>query len=129
VLPVGGGTISTNLKNTIWAECAAWGHLGAWQDRYLLWSAIEVPLNVSVKIGLLPGFNENTVITSVTTALSTMLSAANREIGGTLTFNELYQTVNAVAGVSWCEFTTPIDSVEVENGQILTAGTMTVTVS
>jgi len=128
VVPNDGGPMSTPLKDDIWAACAAKGHLGPWSERYLLFDAIEVPLNVTVRIGVLTGYSTQTVSNNVSTAIANVLAPANRAIGETLEFSELCRAVTGVAGVAWEDFTTPEEDVTLEKGQIHTAGTITVTV-
>ena len=129
VVPNGGGPMSSLLKDQIWAACAEWGHLGAYLERYILMDATEAPVNISVKIGILPGYTTETVVNAVTTAIQAVLAAANEEIGAALSFNDLFQAANAVAGVSYADFISPTSDVPRAPGEINVAGVITVTVA
>jgi hypothetical protein len=129
VVPDGGGPMSSLLKDQIWAECGSWGHLGPWKERYILLDAVAVPLNVSMRIGVLQSYTPESVRAAVEAAVTSLLAAQNRTIGGTLEFSELQRTANAVAGLSWVEFDGPKEDVKSSNGEIITPGVITATVS
>ncbi len=126
VVPNGGGPMSSQLKDEIWAELADWGHLGEWKKRYILLDATEAAVNVSVNIGILPGYTQQTVVNAATAAIQNVLAPENQEIGGTLDFNDLFRAANGVAGVSYADFVTPTDDVTRGVGEINVAGTIVV---
>lgn len=126
VVPDGGGPMSSLLKEQIWAQCGSWGHLGPWKERYILLEAVSVPVNISVRIGVLQGYSGDAVRTAVETAIADLLAPQNRTIGGPLEFAALHQAVSSVAGVSWAEFDSPKEDVTCKAGEILTQGVVTV---
>lgn len=129
IVPDGGGSMSTNFKNTILAELQDWGHMLNWSGRYLLTDAEEYPVDVTVRIGVASGYNSNTVSAAVLTALNNLFAIDVRGIAETLTFTDLHYAVQNVTGVSYCEFTTPTSDVSPGDGAIITAGTFSITVA
>jgi len=129
VVPEGGGPMSSLLKEQIWAYCGERGHLGPWKERYILKDAVEIPVNVSVRIGVLQGYSSDSVRTAVIAALNSIFAPEDRTIGGSITFTELHAAASAVAGVSWVEFDAPMTGVTIANGQIPAAGAITVTIT
>ncbi len=128
VVPAGGGPMSPALQSEIWSQCADWGHLGSWQQRYLLFDATAVQVPVSVTIGVAPGLSPQAVVAAVTEAIQALVSPANMGIGQPLTFLSLFQAVSWVAGVTYTEFITPTSDVVPANGQVITLGSVTVLV-
>jgi hypothetical protein len=127
VVPDGGGPMSTLLKQQIWAVCGEWGHLGPWKERYILLDAVADPLNVAMRIGVLPNNSPEAVTSAAITSVTNLLAPQNRTIGGRLAFTDLQKTANAVTGLSWVEFDSPKQDVPAENGHIITAGVVTAT--
>ena len=127
VVPSGGGPMSTNFKNLILAELQDWGHMQNWSERYVLVDAVEVPVDVNVRIGLAPGYNSSTVIASVMSSLTDLFDIENRGISEPLLFTDLHYSVQNTTGVSYCEFTTPSVDVYPGDGGIITNGSFTVT--
>lgn len=127
VVPDGGGPMSTILENLIHTELGEWGHLGDWDERYLLFDATEDAVAVTAKIGIETGHTPATVKSNVETALAAFFEPENLDIGETVTFLDVYQTVTGVAGVAWVQFTTPTSDVTVDDGHIAVAGTLTIT--
>jgi uncharacterized phage protein gp47/JayE len=127
VVPDGGGPMTTLLKEQIWAECGSWGMYGSWKNRYLLFDATEVAVNIVARIGVLSGYSPDTVIGAVIAALTAVLDVQNRTIGGTLQFADLHAAASAVAGVSWVEFDAPEEDTTSGNGEVVVAGTISVT--
>lgn len=129
VVPDGGGPMSTLLKQQIWAVCGEWGHLGPWKERYILLDAIADPLNIAMRIGVLPNYSPEAVQTAAITAVTNLLAPQNRTIGGRLAFTDLQKTANSVTGLSWVEFDSPKQDVTSANGHIVTPGVITATIS
>jgi hypothetical protein len=127
VVPDGGGPMSTLLKQQIWAVCGQWGHLGPWKERYILLDAVADPLNVAMRIGVLPNYSPEAVTTAAITSVTNLLAPQNRTIGGRLAFTDLQKTANSVTGLSWVEFDSPKQDVPAANGHIITAGVVTAT--
>lgn len=127
VVPEGGGPLTQYQRDTIHGELAQWGHLGDWQERYLLFDATEVAVNVTGKLGITAGYTPVNVIAAAQQAVQDLLSADNQDIAGRLRMSDLYTAVNGVAGVSYCELSAPTQDVQAENGSILAAGTINVT--
>lgn len=128
VVPDGGGPMSSLLHDQILAQCASWGHLGDWSGRYIIRDAVAMPLNISMRIGLLQGYTSEATVAAVRSAVQTLLAPQNRTIGGVLTFADLHRTVSAVAGVSWVEFDAPTGDTRSGAGEIVTEGTIGITV-
>ena len=129
VVPNGGGAMSTPLKAQLLAKCADWGHLGAWEKRYILQDAVEVAVDPVIRIGVSTGYPDNGVKAAVTSAVTSFFAAANQEVGGLLDYALLHQAISAVPGVSWVEIDSPTDDVVRAAGEINTAGSISVTVS
>lgn len=129
VVPDGGGPMSSYLRDSILTECREWGHMGNWSGRYILNDATEIPVNVSVRIGVSDGYEAEAVRTQVATALSGLFAPELLAIGGGLDFVSLHTAALAVSGVSWVEIDAPATSVSGTPGGILTAGTITVSVT
>jgi uncharacterized phage protein gp47/JayE len=129
VVPAGGGTMTTYLRNLILDDLTMWGHLGSWEGRYLLFDATEQAVNVSVRIGVLAGHNTTTVSNAVIAAVNTFFDPANQEIGQDVTYSALHTAIDAVTGVSWSDITTPAEDVSVANGYLPVAGSVSVVIS
>ena len=129
VVPDGGGPMSDNFKNSILSELQDWGHMQNWSQRYLLVDAEEYPVDVTVRIGVSPGYNSNTVSAAVITSLNELFAIDMRGIAEPLSFTDLHYAVQNTTGVSYCEFTTPINDITPGDGAIITPGTFTVTVA
>lgn len=125
VVPEGGGPMSSLLKEQIWAQCGNWGHLGNWRSRYVLTDAIAVPVNVAMRVGVLPGNQPDVVTSAVISSVQNVMAIENQTIGGTLRFAVLHQAASAVAGVSWVEFDAPISDTVAPAGHVITAGMIT----
>lgn len=129
VVPEGGGPMSTLLQSQILSECGTWGHLGAWHNRYILKDAVELPTNITCQIGVVQGYTSEGVKSAVVDALTSFLSADQRTIGGSITLTELHAVVSAVSGVAWEEFLSPVTTILSGMGQIITPGTIYISVS
>jgi hypothetical protein len=137
VVPAGGGPMSTLLKNRIWDQLAAWGHLGRWRGRYILVDAIAQPVNVAMRIGVLEGYVPDVARSAAIAAIANVLAPENRSIGehkdtgtpGRIDFSEFHSAASAAAGVSWVEFDAPNDDVIVPDGFVATAGTISAMVA
>jgi uncharacterized phage protein gp47/JayE len=126
-VPEGGGAMSNELRETVFAQLESWGHFGNWRERYILSDATPVSVAVTCRIGITPGNVGSTVAAAVQAAIENLFTVEHMDIQGTLSYTTLHQTVSAVTGVSWVEFSSPIDSVSAGIGEILTAGTITIT--
>ena len=127
IVSEGGGPMSDQLEILITAKCCDWGHLGAWTGRYIISDAVEVPVNITCRIGIVAGYSSQAVISAVQAALTSLLSTNSQIIAGTLSYSDIHSTALSVAGVSWADIDLPLADVSAGNGEILTAGTMTVT--
>ena len=120
--------MTTYLREMVEAECAAWGHLGIWDKRYIHKDAIQNVVNVSATIGLHYGANPTRVISEAITQVQTLLLPENQEIEGTLDFGDLHAAIMGITGVSWVEFDTPSEDVYAGIGGINVFGTATFTI-
>ena len=128
VVPNGGGPMSSLLTEQILALLCRKGHLGSWPNRYILLDATEAPLSVAARIGVLPGYAAETVRNAVIAAIQGALAVENQSLGGTQAFLDLHRAAAAVAGCSWVEFDSPTGDVTSGLGELITAGTVSVTV-
>lgn len=128
VVPDGGGAISSGLRETIYSQLMSWGHFGAWRERYIVKDAVEKPQNVSLKIGIEAGYSQSAVTTAVQTAITEFFSPEKIGIHENIPFLDLYKTASNIAGVAWVDFDSQAD-LTAEIGEILTAGTISVTAS
>lgn len=129
VVPEGGGSLSDYTKTLIKTELQAKGHLGTWSNRYIIKDATTVSTDITCTIGLEDGYGESSVKTAINTALESLFSLDNLDIGSNLSFSDLHHAVSQVSGVSYVEFTSPVATVVAETGQRLTLGTVSITVS
>jgi hypothetical protein len=136
VVAEGGGPMSTLLKTQIWDQLTSWGHLGRWRGRYILVDAIEQPVHVAMRIGVLQGYVPDAVWSAAIAAIANILAPQNRTIGerkemgteGRIDFAEFHQAASAVSGLSWVEFDAPTEDVIVPDGHLAVPGTITATV-
>ena len=126
VAPEGGGAITATLYGYVMAACRLNGALGNWHKRYIIFSAIEDQINISLKLGVEYGYNTNTVISSVTAAINSFFLVDNMGVYAPFLVSDLFQTVMAVPGVSWLDFINLVD-IQPAIGQRLVAGTITIT--
>ena len=126
-VPEGGGALPQQMVDDIYAVLTDKGALGIWEGRYFVESAIEVPVDVTCTIGIVTGYQSASVISAVVTKIQTFLSVDNQTISGTLSFRELFSAIIATAGVKSEVLVTPSSDVTAGVGEILIAGTITVT--
>ena len=117
VLPEGGGLMSTPLKEIIFGELREWGHLGNWDNRYILLDAISVPINVTCRINISSGV-ESTVQNNVYQTILGLFSLDKNKINGEFDFTDLNVTTSRLAGVNWIEFDEPKTDVSLGIGRI-----------
>lgn len=127
VIPNGGGPMPSMLKETIYNECEAWGHLGSWDGRYILKDAEEVTVDITASVGLSINTNQSTINTSIRNNLTALLAVDTQEIAGTLLFDDVFNAFMDVSGVANVTITSPSRDVTAPNGSILTLGTVTIT--
>jgi hypothetical protein len=127
VVPYGGGPIPSTMRDDILGVLQEAGGELNWEGRYVIMDATEVPVDVTCVLGISIGYQSSPVISQVITKIQTALSVDNQTINGTLSFSSLFSSVVATAGVKSVNFTTPATDVSVGIGEILTAGTITVT--
>jgi hypothetical protein len=125
----GGGDMSSTLYNSVMDVCRERGALGGWYKRYLLYNAIEYPIDVTATIGVQYGYNPSSVISSVTTATNLFFHVDNRDIAEVFYIGDLHTVLMAVPGVSWVEFTDDVINTDPGNGNIITLGSLTIIVS
>lgn len=128
VVPEGGCPMSAPMYRTIMDQLKTWGHFGDWEMRYLLNDATSVPVNISCRIGLRPGYDSTAVCAAVQAALSALISPYFLGVGDTLSYTQLHMTASAVPGVAWAEFSAPTNDVTSGIGEMLTPGTISVVV-
>ena len=128
VLPEGGGPMSSPLKEIIYQELREWGHLGNWDNRYILLEAISVPINIACRVNIANGYADSTVQNNVYQAILNQFVFDNLTINGRFDFTDLNVTASRVAGVNWIEFDEPKADVILGIGQYPVPGTITVNV-
>jgi hypothetical protein len=129
VVPEGGGEMSQILLDRIYTQLFEWGHLGDWKERYLLYNATPVPLDVTCSIGITIGYIVENVRSQVIDSITNLISVDNMEIGGILSFSDVHQAVSRVPGVAWVEFSSPTHDIRSDIGFVTTLGTVTVTIA
>ena len=127
-VPDGGGPMSSYLRELVLTKCGDYGTFGGWPNRYILYDAIEVPTDVTVRIGILSGYNSVAVIEAVTEVITNLFEPSLLGINYNLPFSTLSSAVEGVTGVSYAEFSTPTGTMVCDVGEILTVGTITVTI-
>ena len=127
VLPEGGGLMSTPLKEIIYGALREWGHLGSWDNRYILLDAISLPIDVTCRINISSGV-ESTVQNNVYQTILGSFSLDKTKINGKFNFTDLNVTASRIAGVNWIEFDEPKADVILGIGQYPVPGTITVNV-
>jgi hypothetical protein len=127
VLPEGGGLMSTPLKEIIYGELREWGHLGSWDNRYIVMDAISVPINVACRINISSGV-ESTVQNNVYQTILGSFSLDKTKINGKFNFTDLNTATSRLAGINWIEFDEPKTDVSLGIGEYPVPGTITVNV-
>ena len=127
VLPEGGGLMSTPLKDVIFAELREFGHLGSWDNRYILLDAVAVPINVTCRVNVSSGVG-STVQNNVYQTILGLFSPEKNRLNGEFGFTDLNVTASRIAGVNWIEFDEPKADVSLGIGQYPVPGTITVNV-
>ena len=128
IVPDGGGAIPTVLRESVLAECMSWGHLGTWTGRYIIKDATEASVDISIRIGISPGYEHEGVQNSIRLACIDFFAVENQGLALNVDFGALNIALSRVAGVSYLEFDAPLADVEIENGSIAVLGTVTITV-
>jgi hypothetical protein len=119
--------MSTPLKEIILGELREWGHLGNWDNRYILLDAISVPINVTSRINISNGVG-STVQNNVYQTILGLFSPDKNRLNGKFDFTDLNVTTARVAGVNWIEFDEPKADVSMVIGQYPVPGIITVNV-
>jgi uncharacterized phage protein gp47/JayE len=127
VTPAGGGTISSQLRQLILAECQNKGHLGSWTGRYIILDSTQNAVDITARVGITNGYSAQPIFLAIRTALQEKYDLAYSASLKIWTFSEIHQTISNIEGVSWVEFSTPIANVTAATGEILTLGTVTLT--
>ena len=123
--PEGGGLLPSNLYNAIMSECTNKGTLGNWPGRYLVYSAIETPVDIFLSVGVATGFYPATVISSVTAAINSFFLVDNMGIYAPFLVSDLFKIIMAVPGVSWLDFINLVD-IQPAIGYRLVAGSIVI---
>ena len=89
---------------------------------------VVTAVDVDVEITLLPGYISDAVIAAVEDSITAYLSALTWEWGGALRLSRLLQVVETTEGVDAATVSDPLVDVEPDAYELLTAGTVTVTV-
>ena len=129
LVPEGGGEMSSTLYDSVMSMCRERGALGGWYRRYLLYNATEYPLDITVTLGVTYGYNPQSVISSVTTAINSFFHVDNRDIAEVFYIGDLHTVLMAVPGVSWIEFTDDVVNTDPGNGKIITIGSISIIIS
>ena len=119
--------MSTPLKEIIYGALREWGHLGSWDNRYILLDAISLPIDVTCRINISSGV-ESTVQNNVYQTILGSFSLDKTKINGKFNFTDLNVTASRIAGVNWIEFDEPKADVSLGSGQYPVPGTITVNV-
>lgn len=127
VVPIGGGPTPQTMIDNVLAVCTQWGHLGTWQDRYVVLDATEVPIDVACVLGIVAGYQSSTVISQVSAKIRNAFNVNNNTIGGIFSFGNLFSAVTSTLGVKSVIFSTPVMDLAVGNGKIFTLGNLSVT--
>jgi len=127
VLPEGGGAVSEYLEGVIIEQCKEWGHFGDWAGRYIILDAVENEVDVTMSVGKLTGYQQQTVDTAIRAAIDTFFLPENRLVGVNLNFSDLHSTVSLVPGVDWVEFDSPESTLVASEGDTFVLGTVSIT--
>ena len=128
VAPEGGGSITSTLYGYVMSACRLNGALGNWHKRYIIFSAIEDQINISLKLGVEYGYNTNAVISSVTAAINSFFYVDNMGVYEPLLVGRLHQTLMAITGVSWVDFI-DLDDTQPLIGHRNTVGTINIAIT
>jgi hypothetical protein len=120
--------MSTPLKEIIYGALREWGHLGSWDNRYILLDAISVPINVACRINISSGV-ESTVQNNVYQTILGSFSLDKTKINGKFNFTDLNTATSRLAGINWIEFDEPKTDVSLGIGEYPVPGTITVNVA
>jgi uncharacterized phage protein gp47/JayE len=112
------------------AEVQAWlaGLMSA-EAQLAVQAPVVTTVNVAVTVTLLPGWSSGVVGTAVTDAIGAYLNAVTWPWGEALRLSRLVEVVERVSGVDEATATLPAADVEIDPYELLTAGTITVTVA
>ena len=127
IVPEGGGLISDILTSEMLVILQEKGHLGAWDGRYVIKDVTQIPVDVTVNIGIVPGYVSSSVVAQVILKIQACLSVDNQTINGTFNFAEMSTAVNLTPGVRYAVFSTPVTDIEAGIGEFFVLGTITVT--
>jgi hypothetical protein len=119
--------MSTPLKEIILGELREWGHLGSWDNRYILLDAVAVPINITCRVNVSSGVG-STVQNNVYQTILGLFSPDKNRLNGKFDFTGLNVTASRVAGVNWIEFDEPKTYVSLGIGQYPVPGIITVNV-
>lgn len=128
VYPTGGGLVSDELQVVIHNYMSDYSLLGDWTSRHIVLSATEVPVSISVRIGVMPGYNADSVISSVVIAINNFFSIDNVVFACRISIASLHSVVMVVAGVSFVEFTNMSSDFVAGDGEIPILGDLNVEV-
>ena len=126
VAPEGGGVMPSILYDAVLNACTSNGTLGDWTGRYLVYSAIEIPVDISLSVGVAIGFYPATVISSVTAAINSFFLVDNMGVYAPFLVSELFKTIMAVPGASWLDFINLVD-IQPAIGHRLVVGSISIT--
>ena len=128
VAPEGGGVMPSILYDAVLNACTSNGTLGDWTGRYLVYSAIEIPVDISLSVGVAIGFYPATVISSVTAAINSFFLVDNMGVYEPVLVGRLHQTLMAITGVSWVDFI-DLDDTQPLIGHRNTVGTINIAIT
>lgn len=133
IVPAAGGNPSTGLKQALKTELSDKRVVCNYLDVLdPIYNVVDIDLTIYVKDGYLV----SKVVDAVRAALVTYLSPTYQdpttglyphEFGRDVHLSDLYKAVASVAGVDYCEFTTPAADVDVEDYEIVDIGTLNIT--
>ena len=125
IAPEGGGNMSTLTYNAAMFACTENGALGNWPGRYLIYSAIETPIDISLSVGIATGYQPAVVISSVTAAIESFFLVDNMGVYAPFLVSDIFKTIMAVPGVSWLDFINLVD-IQPAIGHRLVAGSIVI---
>jgi predicted heme/steroid binding protein len=110
VLPNGGGDISNYLRQKIRKVCKSWGHMGDWDNRYVILDPIVNTVDIKLRVGKKEEINEYALKTKILTVLNKFFLPENRKLGKGLNLGEIHKAVGNIYEIDWLEVLNPSSS-------------------
>lgn len=96
---------------------------------FAVFNPTYVPITVTATINIYSNYLQSDVQSRVQAALSTMLAFANQSFGVDVPIAAFYQTIMGVLGVQSVAWTAPTGDTTINDGEIATLGTVTLTMA